>query len=105
MPVNVHTYCLKREPARFKDTKFLVDRLHFRNHVGCSLGYSMNTYTSDEEIREINSQVCEQANSDLRLLATQIAHMTPHNAMRHLSVFLSIRNGKKHAKMRESDRT
>ena len=101
----LHTYCLKREPARFKDTKFLVDRLHFRNHVGCSLGYSMNTYTSDEEIREINSQVCEQANSDLRLLATQIAHMTPHNAMRHLSVFLSIRNGKKHVKMRKSDRT
>ena len=97
----LHTYCLKREPARFKDTKFLVDRLHFRNHIACTLGYSMDTYSSDEEIKQLNSQVCEQANADIRLLATQIAHMTPDNAMHHLSVFLSIRNMKKHVKMRQ----
>ena len=61
----------------------------------------MDTYSSDEEIKQLNSQVCEQANADIRLLATQIAHMTPDNAMHHLSVFLSIRNMKKHVKMRQ----
>ena len=88
----LHTYVLKREPARFKGTMFLVDRLHFSNHVACSLGYCMETYSSNEEIKELNSQVCEQANSDLRHLATQIAHMTPDNALCHVTVFLCIRN-------------
>ena len=96
----LHAYVLKREPTRFKDTKFLVDRLHYRNHVGCSIGYSMDHYASNEEIRDVNSQVCEQLNADLRLLATQIAHMTPDNAMYHLTIFLALRNGQKNAKLR-----
>lgn len=52
----------------------------------------MKTYTSDKEIEDINSQANEQANASLRRLATQIAHMTPDNAMYHLKTFLAIRN-------------
>ncbi len=36
----VHQYCLNREPALFGHTQFAVDRFHWRDHVGCSAGYS-----------------------------------------------------------------
>lgn len=31
---NLHNYSLNREPLFFKDTWFLVDRFHWRNHKG-----------------------------------------------------------------------
>ena len=48
----LHLYALKREPARFMNTRFMVDRLHMKKgHVGCSLGYSMDSYSEDENIK------------------------------------------------------
>lgn len=29
---NLHSYCMNRDPIFFKKTRFLVDRLHWRNH-------------------------------------------------------------------------
>ena len=92
----LHLYALKREPARFQNTRFMVDRLHMkRGHVGCSLGYSMDSYSADENIKELNSQVNEQANRDLRRLSTPAAFMSPENLIEHTKVFLAIRNMKK----------
>lgn len=31
---SLHTYCLLRDPHRFKYTRFLVDRFHWSNHTG-----------------------------------------------------------------------
>lgn len=31
---NLHTYCLNRDPKFFERTRFLVDRLHWRDHTG-----------------------------------------------------------------------
>ena len=31
---NLHDYCLNRQPSFFANTKFLVDRLHWKNHTG-----------------------------------------------------------------------
>ena len=45
----------------------------------------------------INSQACEQLNSALCKLHTSISGMPSHNAKRHLSVFLAIRNLDKNA--------
>ena len=88
-----HIFALKREPSRFKNSRFLVDRLHFpRGHVGCSLGYSMDTYKADEDICNVNSQVNEQANSNLRCLSTSFAYKSPENVIQHTKVFLAIRN-------------
>ena len=94
----LHLYALKREPVRFKRTRFMVDRLHYRKgHVGCTLGYSMDSYVADPAVASINSQTNEQANSSLRRLATQLTYMTPENVMMHTAVFLGIRNmDKKH---------
>ena len=89
----LHLYALKREPQLFKNTRFMVDRFHYkRGHVGCTLGYNMNQYSKDSKIKQINSQVCEQANADLRRLGTVISSMKPENAMYHIKLFLAIRN-------------
>ena len=89
---NLHLYCLRREPNKFQKTRFMVDRFHYPNHVGCSLGYKMDSYSADEDIVHLNSQVCEQANRDLRRLSTSATFMTPENLMQHVKVFLAIRN-------------
>ena len=68
----------------------MVDRFHYPNHVGCSLGYKMDSYSADENIVNLNSQVCEQANRDLRRLSTSATFMTPENLMQHVKVFLAI---------------
>lgn len=87
----LHVYALKREPVRFRNTRFLVDRLHFKGHVGCTLSYSMESY-NDKSPAAVNSQANEQANASLRRLATQLTYMPPFNVIKHTSVFLSLRN-------------
>ena len=85
------TYCLKREPARFKNTKFLIDRFHSSGHK-CTKGYHMSTYNDDELICTINSQLVEQENKRFKTLNSQIANMTSENAIKHLAVIFGIRN-------------
>ena len=87
----LHQMVLKREPLRFKNTKFLVDRFHSKGHT-CSRGYHMDTYKKDEIIATINSQLCEQLNARLKNLRGQIACMSSDNAKFHIELFLSIRN-------------
>ena len=89
----LHQYALKREPARFRKTMFLVDTFHYqKNHVACSLGYGMREYPHDEFIQSINSQVCEQGNRDLRKLSVPAAYMNPENLIQQTKVFLALRN-------------
>ena len=52
----------------------------------------MSTYKNDEIIKNINSQVAEQTNARLRNLDSQISCMTSDNAIRHLAVFIAIKN-------------
>ena len=68
---HLHIYCLNREPQRFQNTLFLVDRFHWRGHVRCSN---------------------EQANSGLQRIKGQLAYMSIDNFIFHLSLFLSLKN-------------
>ena len=96
----LHLYCLKREPDRFINTRFMVDRLHYtKGHIGCSQGYCMDSYSEDLYIANINSQACEQANSSLRNISTQVAYMTPDNFIFHTKIFLALRNMSKIAQV------
>jgi len=52
----LHLYSLNREPDHFKFTKFLIDRFHWKGHVGCSSGYNLNKYPTFD-MSAINSQV------------------------------------------------
>ncbi|CAH1253434.1 Hypp1182 [Branchiostoma lanceolatum] len=88
----LHRYVMNREPHFFQKTVFLVDRLHFKGHVGCSLGYSMNSYAAAVDISTLNSQVNEQANAGLIRIQPQLAYMRPANFMFHTSLFLAVKN-------------
>ena len=62
-----------------------------RGHVGCSRGYSLDSYKS-MNIRSINSQVNEQANAGLQRIKAQLAYMKPDNFKFTLTMFLCITN-------------
>ena len=70
---------------------FFVDRFHWKGHVGCSRGYSLDSYSSINT-KQINSQVNEQANSGLQRIKPQLAYMKPDNFVFTISLFLSIIN-------------
>lgn len=88
----LHQYCLNREPTFFRDTKFYVDRFHWKCHVGCSVGYCLDQYKATCDVVTINSQINEQANAGLKRIRSQLAYMTLDNFMIHLSLFLGIKN-------------
>ena len=54
-------------------------------------GYCLNTY-KQMAIKDINSQVNQQANAGLQRIQGQLAYMTPENFMFALKLFLSIKN-------------
>ena len=69
----LHAYCLNRKPRLYQKTRFSIDCFHWRGHVGCSSGYCLDSYKS-MDIRGINSQVNEQANSGLQRIKGQLAY-------------------------------
>ena len=89
----LHTYVLNREPYHYRNTMFLVDRLHYRKgHTSCTTGYSMDSYRYDRDTPHINSQINEQANVRLQRMKAQLSYMTPDNFMFHLKLYLSLTN-------------
>ncbi|KAI6660642.1 hypothetical protein LOD99_10373 [Oopsacas minuta] len=80
----------QRDPKVFMDTTFLIDRFHSTNHK-CSSSYSLRNIKT-EEMKKINSQVCEQLFSSLRRIATQIAYMRLENVFYTTRYFLACLN-------------
>ena len=75
-----------------------IDHFHWRGHVGCFNGHSLDKYASPL-ITNINSQVNEQANTGLQRINGQIAYMKPENFMFNVQFFfLSITNIEKRGK-------
>ena len=96
----LHQYILNREPDHFKATKFLVDRFHWRGHVGCSSGYNLSKYPGFD-MGAINSQVNEQANAGLQRIKAHISYMKEDNFMFHVKLFLALTNNRKQQMSRE----
>ena len=92
---HLHRACISREPVFFRNTLFLVDRLHWGNHKNCSPSYSCNIYGAHPIIGSINTEVAEQAHSQLRRIATQVGFMTMPNAYRYLQHFFRRLNNNK----------
>ncbi|XP_066271346.1 uncharacterized protein [Branchiostoma lanceolatum] len=88
----LHSYCLNRDPGFFQNSRFFVDRLHFKNHKGCSKGYCLDMYKASFDILTINSQINEQANSGLRRIEGQLSYMNPRNFLHRLVTFLAVKN-------------
>ena len=94
----LHQYVLNHEPSHFKTFYFSLTASHWRGHIGCSSGYSLDKY-STYDISSINSQVNEQGNAGLQIIKGQIAYMKPSNYMFHVKLFLGIINMDKRAKI------
>lgn len=93
-----HTYCLNQEPEFFQNTRFLVDQLHWRGHVGCSRSYCHDVYT-DRKVKVINSLVYEQANSVVQKICGQLAYMSIDNYKLHCALFLALKDIDKMCKL------
>ncbi|XP_072021477.1 uncharacterized protein [Amphiura filiformis] len=93
----LHAYCLNREPEFFRNSLFLVDRMHWHNHRSCSSGYNIDSYGDLLQLNQINTQVNEQANAGLARIKSQLAYMLPDNFIFHAALYLSFRNDKKKA--------
>jgi hypothetical protein len=71
--------------------RFMVDRLHWANHVHCSTAFRLFEYGQYSlTLRNLNSQIMEQLNNLLRRLAPHFSHSTPYNAVRSLLLFLKF---------------
>jgi len=87
-------------PRFFSETRFFVDRLHWFNHSGCGRGYCLNDLKQDIQVapgvtlKELNTQICEQCNSRLENIRTQVAYAKHDNAMAFLKFFLAMTNKK-----------
>jgi hypothetical protein len=57
---NLHQYVLFREPRFFRNTTFVLDRLHENSHGSCSPAYSPDQFV---QLQRTNTQVVEQKNS------------------------------------------
>ena len=87
----LHSYCLNREPPLYKGTHFLLIDSTGGGHIGCSKGYCLDEYNT-AEVRSLNSQVNEQANSGLQRIKGHLSYMKSDNFRFTLSLFLSITN-------------
>ncbi|KAI6659973.1 hypothetical protein LOD99_14314 [Oopsacas minuta] len=87
---NLHKTCMKRDPKVFRNTTFLIDRFHSTNHK-CNPSYSLRSIQTDE-MKKLNSQICEQLFSSLRRIATQIAYMRIDNVFFTTRYFLACLN-------------
>ena len=88
----LHQFCLNRDPHFFKNTVFVVDRFHWKGHIGCSKGYNLNEYNAALEVNCLNSQVNEQENAGRKRLSGMLAYMTLDNFIFHVSLFYGVKN-------------
>ncbi|RHY52078.1 hypothetical protein DYB30_010252 [Aphanomyces astaci] len=77
---NLHTYCLRREPWLFRNVWFVVDRLHYFNHINCSSGYRIDNFPF---LRDISTVTCEVFNATFKAVVKQAGFMN----MSHFIVF------------------
>ncbi|CAB4029387.1 Hypothetical predicted protein [Paramuricea clavata] len=85
----LHEYCLNRDPAFFKNTKFVVDKFHWKNHSGCCEGYNMKLYPT---LTVHNSQAAEQCNSAIKPLASMVSYMEYQNFLLFSKLYIWYRN-------------
>ena len=85
-------YSLKRELKFFHAVRFFIDRLHWKNHTACQDAYNMNTWPF---LKGVNSQACEQFNSRLLAIATQLGFFTADRGMEFMYMFVRMHNEQK----------
>ena len=87
-------YCLAREPTYFRNTVFLVDRLHVKNHTKCSECFDMGEYhqSGSNKYFNFNDSAAESGNSLLARIRVSCSYMGVARFMRFASVFSEVQN-------------
>ncbi|RQM12737.1 hypothetical protein B5M09_011294 [Aphanomyces astaci] len=89
---NLHTYCLRREPYFFRNVWFLVDRLHYCNHVNCSSGYKVDNFPF---LKDISTVTCEVFNSTFKAVVKQAGFMGMENFILFTKHFMTATNDRR----------
>jgi hypothetical protein len=89
-------YSMAREPAFFRDTMFLIDRLHFRNHKECSEAFSLRSHmhAGAPLFLAYNDGSPEQGNRFLKLIRTSCLYMSLLHYVIYTRLFLEVLNRK-----------
>ncbi len=97
-----HLYCMARDPIYFYRTIFLIDSLHYKNHIAiCSCAYHRDFYKSYAGIGDVNSQACEQFFKEVRsTIAPIIQRMNSANAILYFAAFCIFNNAIRNNKMK-----
>ena len=84
-----YAYCMARNPMYFISTLFLIDALHWNNHLGiCSCLNDRTKFDDNPSNRNLNSQSCEQLFARLRrCLGDRLSKMDPITALFVLLAF------------------
>ena len=90
-----HEFCLNREPSFFKDTHFLIDKFHYKNHRACSRAYNSSLF---KDAAVLNSQVCEQFNKTLKKIAISAQYS---NASSYFLLVVSFMLHQNHQRIEE----
>ena len=82
-------YLANREPNFWRTGRVCVDKMHIRNHTGCSRGFNSCLYP---DLERVNTQVCEQLNSQIKKLSTMVAYSKPKTAWQIITTYMCLRN-------------
>ena len=72
-----------------KTGRVLVDKFHIKNHNECSRGYDANSYP---DMDKVNTQLCEQLNSEIKKLSAMVCFAKPKTAWRIITTYMCIKN-------------
>ncbi|KAK4696957.1 hypothetical protein P7C70_g8291, partial [Phenoliferia sp. Uapishka_3] len=96
-------YCMSREAHYWKDTLFVIDQLHQKDHRKCSNACYLETYMStDPTLKYINSSAAECGNNGLGRIRLSMSYMTQEHAIALCRLFSNIWNRVKIISMAES---
>ena len=87
-------YCITREPEYFKNTRFVVDRLHIKNHQKCSECFDMHEYQKSgaSEFFHFHDSAAETGNAILGKIRCSCRYMSSDLYMIYVPLFLEIQN-------------
>ena len=87
----LNDYCLNREPAFFRDTRFWIDRFHSYNHV-CGLNHKPKRV---DGVCHHDTSIAEQINSFLSNFRYFLDHLTQSHFTYFAQLFIKHWNDKK----------
>ena len=87
---NLHSYIAARRPDICSIAQVLIDRLHYRNHVHCSVTYHIDRYVRHIRSLDFNSQAVEQMNKLFKRLAAHLRFCRPDKAIKSLRSFAMV---------------